>query len=539
MDETDHALLRRFGQDGDHDAFTEIVRRHLPVVRGTALRIAGNPSAAEDIAQIVFTHLAGRWRAVSRSSVLAAWLHTDTRYVALQWLRSERRRLERDRKCDMPQESESDPEWEWSKLRPWIDEALERLTELDRVVVLLRYFEQRDFRDIADRLGLKEDAARMRLTRAVERLGAILRRQGLTTTASALAAALSAHAVTPVAPSMVQAVAAGALSGANLLGLTAATGTGSFSSWMTTTLTMTKTNLSIGAALVAAVLVPTGILLRFESRWTEESRRFGGLLEDLRGRQTANEDRLSELLKEVAASRERWKSIDSLKAAWDAEHAEAKRKSFAAAPVEGRKETAVPQVPSEAKPVAKIDPAWFMGLPAPEKGRLLGRHRLPPVPLDAAGLEALKDYRELAGKVRPELDSLEDRPAEFADFQVAFIESVTGIQDSERLGRIRDLIRNTYEEAVGAGLVASARPEPGPDLVQWGLKRDALDRRATREVQALFDPSEREKFDNAFLGVMGIDVGIGDGMWHRLVGPDGQVQFPSEESGAKAPESGN
>lgn len=497
--------------------------------------MVGNPSAAEDIAQIVFTRLAGRWRAVSKSSVLAAWLHTDTRYVALRWLRSERRRLERDRKCDMPQEPESGPDWEWSKLRPWIDEALERLTETDRVVVLLRYFEQRDFRDIAERVGLKEDAARMRLTRAVERLGVLLRRQGLTTTAAALAVALSTHAVTPVLPSAVQTVAAGALSGANLLGLSAVNGTGIFSSWMTTTLTMTKTSLSIGAALVAAVLVPTGILLRFQSRWVEESRQLRGLLDDLRGRQAANEERLSEILGEVAASRERWKTMESLKAAWDAERAKEKRKAVAAAPVEGRKEAAIPEEPAESKPVAKIDPAWFMGLPALEKGRLLGQHRLPPIRFDAAGMEALKNYRELAGKVRHELDSLEDKPVDFADFQVAFIESVTGIRDAERLGKIRDLIRKTYEEAVGAGLVASARPEPGPELVEWGLKRDVLDRRTTREIQALFDPSEREKFDSVFLGVMGIDVGIGDGMWHRLVGPDGQVQFPSEEPGSKAP----
>src|SRR4051812_153329 len=57
---TSEALLARFASDSAEDSFAELVRRHLPMVYRTALRLTrGDAHLAEDVSQIVFADL---WR---------------------------------------------------------------------------------------------------------------------------------------------------------------------------------------------------------------------------------------------------------------------------------------------------------------------------------------------------------------------------------------------------------------------------------------------------------------------------------------------
>lgn len=86
-----------------------------------------------------------------------------------------------------------DPPADWRHLRPLMDDAWQDLREPDRLAILLRYFEGRDLRTVGSALGVTEDAARMRVDRALTRLGESLRKRGITTTAAALGLALGAH----------------------------------------------------------------------------------------------------------------------------------------------------------------------------------------------------------------------------------------------------------------------------------------------------------------------------------------------------------
>ena len=65
------------------------------------------------------------------------------------------------------------------------------MAEADRLALLLRYFEKRPFVEVGARLGLNENAARMRVDRALDRLRGHLADRGITSTASALALVLS------------------------------------------------------------------------------------------------------------------------------------------------------------------------------------------------------------------------------------------------------------------------------------------------------------------------------------------------------------
>src|ERR1019366_1334568 len=84
----------------------------------------------------------------------------------------------------------------WRQLAPILDEAITQLSTEDRTVILLRFFEQHDFRSVGEALGSNEDAARMRVNRALEKLHSLLKHRGVILSVAALGTILTAKAVT-------------------------------------------------------------------------------------------------------------------------------------------------------------------------------------------------------------------------------------------------------------------------------------------------------------------------------------------------------
>lgn len=83
----------------------------------------------------------------------------------------------------------------WELIAPHLNEALEKLSEADRELVMLRFFADKSYKDLAESLGVSEETARKRISRAIDRLRGILGRRGLTVSSLALAAAFAAHGV--------------------------------------------------------------------------------------------------------------------------------------------------------------------------------------------------------------------------------------------------------------------------------------------------------------------------------------------------------
>ena len=191
----DHQLLAEYVRTGSEPAFTELVRRHLPLVYSAALRLVRDPHLAQDVAQVVFANLARRAAGIPAAVVLAGWLHRDTRFTALDLLRANRRRARREEDLAAVTPSATEPPEDWRSVRVWLDDALSRLKPAERDLLLLRFFEQRELEELAPRLATTPDALRKRLERALDRLRAQLARRGIVTTGAALGAALSAHAV--------------------------------------------------------------------------------------------------------------------------------------------------------------------------------------------------------------------------------------------------------------------------------------------------------------------------------------------------------
>lgn len=204
---SDTSLLRDYVAKGDEDAFAELVRRHLPLVYSAAARRLGqDPSAAQDIAQSVFLHLAGHARELLRHPVLAGWLYVTASRKAADHARNLARRQRRETMHAENTAPES-PEPSWSALKPLLDDAMLDLADDDRNALVLRYFEGRDFAAVGQNLGVSADAARMRVGRGLEKLRALLKKKGVTGGAAALEALLLQEAVEAVPAGLAASIA--------------------------------------------------------------------------------------------------------------------------------------------------------------------------------------------------------------------------------------------------------------------------------------------------------------------------------------------
>lgn len=235
----DATLLRHYAEGRSESDFAELVRRHLNFVYSAALRqVNGDTHLAQDVAQLVFTDLARKAGQLAGRQVLAGWLFTSTRFAAAKLVRGEQRRRTREQEAELMQESDPTAALDWERVRPVLDEALAELGERDREAILLRYLEGHDFAAVGAKLALTDNAARMRVDRAVDKLRALLARRGVTSTAAALSLALANQAV----------VAAPAGLAATVTGTALAAGTGTAASL--TFMSLTKLQLSLASAVV-------------------------------------------------------------------------------------------------------------------------------------------------------------------------------------------------------------------------------------------------------------------------------------------------
>lgn len=191
----DITLLREYAEKDSQTAFAELVKRHLNLVYSTALRSTGAPHAAEEIAQVVFIILAKKAGRIRCSVVLSGWLYHTARLTAANYLRTETRRQKREQQAHMQSqlnETGSDP---WQQIAPLLEPAMAALSEQDRNLIVLRFFEDKSSREIAGVLGVRESAAKKRVTRAVERLRAFFAARGVVLTAATITGVVSAQSV--------------------------------------------------------------------------------------------------------------------------------------------------------------------------------------------------------------------------------------------------------------------------------------------------------------------------------------------------------
>jgi len=191
-----HENLARFAEKRDETCFAQVVEEFSGMVFNGALRRTGDRQIAEEVTQNVFAIAARKARSLSRHPQLTAWFHTTTRFEASKATQSRHRYQKRIEQFADEMNSPSNPlsteeqKDEFDAL-PHLDESLDRLSPTDREIIYGRFFEDRSFKEIAQRSGSSEAACKMRLKRSLGKLNGWLTGRGVTLSVTALTTVLT------------------------------------------------------------------------------------------------------------------------------------------------------------------------------------------------------------------------------------------------------------------------------------------------------------------------------------------------------------
>lgn len=207
----DSALLGQYCEEHSEDAFATLVTRYINLVYSVALREVESPEQAEEITQAVFIIFAQKAGGLRHDKALSSWLFRTAHLVAKNFIRSEMRRHRREQEAYM-QSLSNEPEVEtWQRIAPLLDNAVAALGERDRQAILLRFFQKKSLSEVGAVMGAGEEAAKKRVSRALEKLRTYFSRRGVHSTTAIIGEKISTHSVQAAPVMLAKAVTAVAL----------------------------------------------------------------------------------------------------------------------------------------------------------------------------------------------------------------------------------------------------------------------------------------------------------------------------------------
>ena len=178
MSDLERTLLRRL-RDRDERAFRELVEAHRDRVFNITYRMLGNRAEAEDVAQEVFISVFKTIETFREESRVSTWLDRVTVNHCKNRIKDLARRHDRDRD-ELDETSHSangsgdaplgqappDRALEGAQLEALLQDAIARLDDDQRVVVVLRDIEDLSIEEICEITGLPDGTVKSRLHRA-------------------------------------------------------------------------------------------------------------------------------------------------------------------------------------------------------------------------------------------------------------------------------------------------------------------------------------------------------------------------------------
>jgi RNA polymerase sigma factor (sigma-70 family) len=241
----DMELLRAYAEGHSEPAFEALVARYVNLVYSAAMRQVRDAHLAEEVTQIVFVILARKAKSLDSKVVLPSWLHRTAVFSAADVLKRQRRRVQREQEAYMQSHLNVSEEEAWQQIAPMLDTAIAGLNEQDRHAVILRFFQNQSLHEVGAALGASEDAAKMRVSRALEKLRKFFLKRGVSSTATAIAGLILANSVQAAPAMLTKSVA------------TLAIAQGAATSSLTFSSGALKSVLSVKVILLAATLAVT------------------------------------------------------------------------------------------------------------------------------------------------------------------------------------------------------------------------------------------------------------------------------------------
>ncbi|MEZ5399143.1 MAG: sigma-70 family RNA polymerase sigma factor [Bryobacteraceae bacterium] len=175
----EHSTIER-AQQGDDAAFNEIVRVYRKRILGTISRLIGRPEDVEDVAQEVFVRLYYSLDQLRSAEVFEPWLYRLTVNAAYDYLRKRKRRQE-SRMSDLSEQQvvladaaqsgrvDSDRR-QAAEVRDFVQALLGEVSEDDQILLTLKEVEGLSLKELEAIYGVNENALKVRLFRARQRV---------------------------------------------------------------------------------------------------------------------------------------------------------------------------------------------------------------------------------------------------------------------------------------------------------------------------------------------------------------------------------
>ncbi|SFS31780.1 RNA polymerase sigma factor [Lutibacter maritimus] len=166
--------------NGNVNAYAFLVKRYNYMVFTLAVRIIKNREDAEEIAQDVFIKGYRNLANFKGDSKFSTWIYKIAYYASLDKLKSNKRQVNAEnidviKGAYLEDSHNSDSELHDNERKNIINQALLKLSEEDKVIVTLYYFEELPVKEIVIVVGLSEDNVKVKLFRARKKLAELLK----------------------------------------------------------------------------------------------------------------------------------------------------------------------------------------------------------------------------------------------------------------------------------------------------------------------------------------------------------------------------